>query len=222
MPHLTPQNLYPSWMTNWGNDWRAYGLVDGNLGSWWVTLYNWDLVSKWFGDIRPNHLLTIEGAIAYTSYPPRLDLLKSTMNMWAMTSAQRITDGVSPEAAQYFTNAEVNAILEDVGPAFLLSQTTNSGSLCDEWLKPLRNGSKAIMFLNRAKNAVEFTVASTNLNLGTTNVIGFRDPWIGSYVSTNAVWRITVDPESTALFVAVPGPIRLFRRPINFFFPIFR
>jgi alpha-galactosidase len=179
----------------WDNVWRWGSSVGGNL---WRT--TGDIEDKWmsmayigFGQngqekyAGPGHwndpdMLEVgNGGMKHDEY-------LTHMSLWAMLAAPLLAgndlSSMTPETVDILTNKEVIAIDQD--PAGIQGHRVWQEGPLEIWMKPLKDGSRALALFNRNSTASEMTLRFTDAGLG--NRATVRDLWqhkdLGSFSGT--------------------------------------
>jgi hypothetical protein len=192
------------WMPETGNLWRTTPDIDANWSTilayaiWNDTLAAWAHPGAWND---PDMLEVGNGSLTTAEN-------RAHFSLWAIMAAPLIAGNdlrsMSPAVMAILTNPEVIAVDQDS----LGRQGTKTIGNRDVWVKPLRNGSVAVLLLNRGSAAasMRFTLDSIGLPSGTALV---RDLWgradagqmTGSFTATvqshdAAMFRVTHVPDN--------------------------
>ncbi len=210
---MTP--WYTNWLGNWCNDWRG-PIIDGNVvlagGIVDTTIYNFIAKQPYFGQARPGFFPQIEGCgISGGGYYPFPTNFASIASLQAICSSPHIF--YSPfwgaQGLAAFTNADIIRVQQDemVSPATRIFSCPVGGTNREAWMKPLKDGGRAILFLNAdSNNWSEVALDSTSLML-TGAVATVRDAWANTEIAymTNNYTFPAVCGRTTPLYLIKGG-----------------
>jgi alpha-galactosidase len=193
-----------------GSDFRISALIDGNsLTSMSGIFSNYNLAKTNMSSIAPGHTTSMEGAFTGIANKDAVSLTA----LWALLNAQAIVPDVSAAHGIAYTNVELEAVRQDWNHSpYVLSNFVVGGVTNEIVVKPLglEGTQKAVFLLNQDSSARTFTVACTNLSLGT-NVVTVRDLEacsLAAYV-TNGNFVISVPATTVYAYKITPGKTAL-------------
>jgi len=104
---------------------------------------------------------------------------RAHFSLWAILSAPLITThdprSVTPEIRDIILNREVIAVDQD--PAGIQGARMRVKGLTEQWMRPLSDGSRAVVLFNRAESAARIRVQWTDIGRKSTDVLPVRDLW---------------------------------------------
>jgi len=131
---------------------------------------------------------------------------QATFSMWAMLSAPLLAGNdlrsMSAATRSILTNREVIAIDQDPlgAQATRLSQDGNA----DVWVKPLANGDRAVMLLNRGDTPLDIATTAQAAGLPAAGGYAVRDLWAHTTRESAGVIAASVPADSAVLYRVSP------------------
>ncbi len=194
---------YQSWMPTTGNLWRTTTDIANN---WNSMIGNYDINVGLYASAAPGawndpDMLEVgNGGMTDTEY-------RTHISLWAILAAPLIAGNdlrnMRPEIHDILTNKEVIAIDQDaLGREG--ERVARNGEL-EVWAKQLKDGSRAVLLLNRGESEQEITANWEDLGYPATLSASVRDLWehkdlgkkTGKYsarVAPHGVVMVTVKP----------------------------
>jgi alpha-galactosidase len=148
----------------------------------------------------PDMLEVGNGGMTITEY-------RSHFSLWAMLAAPLIAGNdlrsMSPEIKEILANKEVIAVDQD--PLGIEGHRVRKDGDLEVWARPLQDGSRAVILLNRSSNEAEISVAWEELAYPAHLSASVRDLWshqdlpksIGKFsakVASHAVVMVKITP----------------------------
>jgi len=133
---------------------------------------------------------------------------QAQLTMWAILAAPLMVsddlESASPTTLSQLANRELVAIDQDAaGLQGALLATEAEGQI---WVKPLRDGSKAVALLNRAKRPIRLETSAAAVGLAPSGRYRVRDVWAHTTGTTSGAIAAEVRGESAELLrVSVSG-----------------
>jgi alpha-galactosidase len=198
-PSLQPWTWAPA---AGGNMWRS----NGDYGdSWSLILANLDREAPLAQYAGPGHwndpdILQVGRGGMTTAED------QAHFSMWAMLAAPLLAGNdvrsMSAATAAILTNKQVIAIDQDPlgAEASRLSHNGNA----DVWVKPLADGSQAVMLLNRGSTPLEISTTAQAAGLPSAGAYGVRDLWAGTTAESAGTIAATVPADSALLYRVSP------------------
>ena len=188
------------WAPEDGNLWRTTGDIDD---SWPSMLENLDL-SSGHADVAgpggwndPDMLEVGNGGMTDDEY-------RAHFSLWAMMAAPLIAGNdvrtMTPATRDILTNRDVIAVDQDSlgAQGWLIAQPRPGLQV---WVKPLKDGSRAVALLNRTATAADIPVSWTTVGLR--GRVAVRDLWerrdVGSFANG---WSARVPPHAVVMIRA--------------------
>lgn len=123
-------------------------------------------------------------------------------SMWAMMAAPLLATNelstMSPATAAILTNPDVIAIDQD--PAGQQAIRVAHSSAADVWTKPLGNGDRAVLLLNRGTTPQTIRTTAAAVGLPAANTYAVRDLWAKTTAESAGSIVAAVPPQSAKLF----------------------
>ncbi|HEY7932685.1 MAG TPA: glycoside hydrolase family 27 protein [Solirubrobacteraceae bacterium] len=133
---------------------------------------------------------------------------QTQMSMWAMLAAPlMISDNLSSASAaslRLLSNREVIAIDQD--PAGIQGTLLSSSGESEVWVKPLRDGSRALALLNRGTSPLPIDSSAAAIGMASAPGYTLRDLWSHSSTTTTGDISALVPGQSTVLIRVSPLP----------------
>ncbi len=126
---------------------------------------------------------------------------RTQLSMWAMVAAPLMVSvdlsQASPASLQALADREVIAIDQDAaGIQGTLLFTQGEGQV---WVKPLRDGSRAVALLNRGPNTITIATSAAAVGLGPAQSYSVRNLWSRTTSASNGTIAAAVPGETTVL-----------------------
>jgi hypothetical protein len=125
--------------------------------------------------INLNYIPAMEHPGPYTNW----ETAENILGLWAMAPAPLMVDSIHPELLPLYTNTRMIAIDQD--PLCIPSHVVTSNTTYEVWTRPLENGNKAAILINKA--------ASTNTIAVNLVELGLPPPAWGNFVTVYGVWE---------------------------------
>jgi hypothetical protein len=125
--------------------------------------------------INLNYVPSSQHPEPYTNW----ETAENILGLWAMAPAPLMVDSIRPELLPLYTNTRMIAIDQD--PLCLPSHVVTSNANYEVWTRPLENGNKAAILIN--KSAATNTIAVNLVDLG------LPAPAWGNFVTVYGVWE---------------------------------
>ena len=189
-----------TWAPKIANMWRSnedYG------DSWNLVLRNLDQEAPLAGYAGPGHwndpdILQVGLGGMSTAED------QAHFSMWAMLSAPLLAGNdlrsMSAATTAILTNRQVIAIDQDP----LGAEATRLLGNADVWVKPLANGDRAVMLLNRGSTPLNISTTAQAAGLPTAGAYGVQDLWAHTTRESAGVIAASVPPDSAMLYRVSP------------------
>jgi alpha-galactosidase len=126
---------------------------------------------------------------------------QTQFGMWAILAAPLMISAdltsLSPSSRATVSNREVIAVDQD--PAGIQGTLVSSAGAAQVWVKPLRDGSRAVALLNRGPETLAIATSAAAVGMGPAGAYELRDLWTGSTRMTAGPIEAGVPGESTLL-----------------------
>jgi alpha-galactosidase len=130
---------------------------------------------------------------------------RAHFGLWALLNAPLIAGNdirsMSPSIKNILTNREVIAVNQDWGgkQGYRLKKDGTS----EVWMKPISDGSRAVVLLNRSgsDDAVSIAVTPEEIGLAKANKYTARDLWKHTEVKVTKELRVSLPAHSSAMFI---------------------
>ncbi|MFI5182891.1 MAG: alpha-galactosidase [Vicinamibacteria bacterium] len=199
------------WGQGVGHLWRATGDIQDC----------WDCGTSW-GGMGVSHIIDLMADLypyagpGHWNDPDMLEVgnggLKPGENrahfsFWALFAAPLMAGNdlrtVSPETLEILTNREVIAVDQD--PLGMQGRKVRDNGPQEVWMKPLADGSRAVILFNRGTEAGEITASWDEIGLFPGGKAGVRDLWrktdLGSF---SGAFKAKVEPHDVAMVRITP------------------
>jgi alpha-galactosidase len=132
---------------------------------------------------------------------------RAHFSLWAMLAAPLIAGNdvrsMTPEIHDILTNKEVIAINQD--PLGSQARRVQKNDDREVWVKPLQDGSRAVVLFNRRQSSAEITASWEDLGYPAHLTANVRDLWkakpLGQFTGK---FTATVDPHSVVMITVRP------------------
>lgn len=153
------------------------------------------------------------------------DEARSHFSMWAIMAAPLIAgldlSTMSEETRQILTNGQVIAVNQD--PLGAQGRRIRDDGDQEVWVKPLADGSKAVVLFNRGDSSAQMTTTADEIGLTEGRAFKVRDLWEHKQRATRGSINATVPAHGVAMFTvsrldAAPpvGAVRVSRMSLDF------
>jgi alpha-galactosidase len=182
-----------------GQLWRTTGDISDRWGSMLSILDKQVGLEKYSGPggwNDPDMLEVGNGRMSYDEYVAHFSL-------WALLNAPLISGNdlrsMSDSTRGILTNKDVIAVDQDWGG--MQGTRVRKDSMTQVWAKPMRDGSKAVVLLNRGEQPVAISVTATELGLRAASSYAVRDLWTKAQTTTPDKVTAQVPRHGAAMFV---------------------
>ncbi len=185
-----------------GNLWRTTGDIEDKWSSVLKILDLQDSIAKFAGPNGwndPDMLEVGNGGMSDTEY-------RAHFSLWALLNAPLIAGNdlrsMSSATREILTNWEVIAVDQDWGgeQGHRLRQDGDK----EVWVKPMRNGGRAVVLLNRGEAPAGITVTAEELGLPVRRGYTARDLWAHRTLPMEHALSAQVPAHGVAMFVVRP------------------
>ena len=197
----------------WGENkpwlWASAASVGGN--SWRTTYDIEDTYASMLKLFKQNVVLDAYAKPGHWNDPDMLEVgnggmsdieYRSHFSLWAIMAAPLIigTDlrKISPQALRILTNKEVIAIDQDA--LGVQGHETRNADGVHVIVKPLQDGSRAVVVFNETDRARDAVVATTDLGLDTDKKYTVRDLWEHADTQTLGTIKVALAPHAAAMY----------------------
>ena len=191
-------NLPWEWAPKIGNLWRTTGDIDD---SWASMLNNLDVSSQYSAAAGPGHWNDPDMLEVGNGHMTPIEY-RSHFSLWAIEAAPLLAGNdlrsMDDTTRAILTNAEVIAVDQDsLGAQGTLVFQEHTG--LQTWVKPLRDGSRAVALLNRTDSAAVIAVPVRRLGI-TTPTVRVRDLWAHTDLApVTGTLKLTVPSHGVAM-----------------------
>ena len=182
-----------------GNLWRTTGDIEDRWSSVLKILDLQDSIAKFSGPNGwndPDMLEVGNGGMTDTEY-------RAHFSLWALLNAPLIAGNdlrsMSPATRAILTNHAVIAVDQDWGGK-QGSRLKRTGET-EVWLKPMKNGSRAVVLLNRGEAPARIAVTPLELGLPAARAYSASDLWTHSASVVTKELAADVPPHGAAMFL---------------------
>jgi alpha-galactosidase len=132
---------------------------------------------------------------------------RTQFSMWAMLAAPLMVSAnlVSLSSASQTTVSNREAIAIDQDPAGVQGRLISASASGQVWVKPLRDGSRAVALLNRGSHTLSIATSAGAVGLPGARSYTQRNVWTGAIRSTQSRIAASVPGSSTVLLRVSPG-----------------
>lgn len=186
------------WAPAIGHLWRTTGDIRDNWSSVMtildrqVGLYRYAGPGHWND---PDMLEVGNGGMTTTEY-------RAHFSLWTLLAAPLMAGNdlrhMSSETQDILTNEEVIAVNQD--PAGKQGRKIRDAGAQEVWVKPMSDGSRAVVLLNRSRDAAFMTTSARALDLPDASTYTIRDLWAHEQHPSKALIRARVPAHGAAMF----------------------
>jgi alpha-galactosidase len=193
-----------SW--EWGKSvggmlWRTTGDISDRWNSMLRILDKQVGLEKYSGPAAwndPDMLEVGNGGMAFNEYIAHFSL-------WAILNAPLIAGNdlrhMSDTTRAILTNRDVIAVDQDWGGQQGTLLRNDSTTQTQVWVKPMKSGAKAVVFLNRSETPISMSIAPADLGLPPAKNYAARDLWAHTDQIVNDVLTSGVPAHGAVMFV---------------------
>lgn len=192
-----------TWGRPVGNSWRTTGDITDNWGSVMSILDSQVGLEAYSGPGGWNDPDMLEvGNPGLTDVESR-----SHFSLWALLNAPLLAGNdlrnMSETTLSILTNTDVIAVNQDWGgkQGYKLRDDGDS----EVWIKPMSNGSKAVLLLNRGGGTATISVTATALGLPAASSYSVRDLWAHTTSTSGGTIGTAVASHAAAMYVVSGG-----------------
>ncbi|MEU7874673.1 cellulose binding domain-containing protein [Dactylosporangium sp. NPDC049140] len=194
-----------TWGAPVGNSWRTTGDIQANFGSITgildsqVGLENYAGPGGW-NDPDMLEVGNTGGALSDTEG-------RAHFSLWALLNAPLLAGNdlrtMSAATKETLTNTEVIAVDQNWGgkQGYRLRDDGDA----EVWVKPMANGSKAVVLLNRGGGMTTISVTAAALGLGAGSSYSVRDLWAHTTASSTGTVSAAVGSHAAAMYIVSGG-----------------
>jgi alpha-galactosidase len=194
-----------TWGAAVGNSWRTTGDIQANFGSIMSILDSQVGLESYSGPGGWNDPDMLEvgntgGALSDTEG-------RAHFSLWALLNAPLLAGNdlrtMSAATKQTLTNTDVIAVDQDWGgkQGYKLRDDGDT----EVWTKPMSNGAKAVVLLNRGGATATISVTAAALGLGTASTYSVRDLWAHTTATSSGTISASVASHTAAMYVVSGG-----------------
>ena len=184
-----------------GNLWRTTGDISDRWNSMISILDKQVGLEKYSGPggwNDPDMLEVGNGRMSFSEYVAHFSL-------WALLNAPLIAGNdlrsMSDTTRAILTNRDVIAVDQDWGGQQGSRLRNDSTTHTQVWVKPIHDGSRAVLLLNRGTSATSISVATADLGLPPASEYRALDVWAHTTQTVLGVLQSGVPPHGAAMFV---------------------
>jgi alpha-galactosidase len=199
------QDAVWEWGAPVGNSWRNTGDIQANFGSIMgildsqVGLENYAGPGGW-NDPDMLEVGNTGGALSDAEG-------RAHFSLWALLNAPLLAGNdlrtMTATTRETLTNTEVIAVNQDWGgkQGYKLRDDGDS----EVWVKPMSNGAKAVVLLNRGGGTATVSVTATALGLGPGSSYSVRNLWAHTTATSGGTITASVASHSAAMYIVSGG-----------------
>jgi alpha-galactosidase len=197
------QDAVWTWGAATGNTWRTTGDIQANWGSVMGILdqqVGLEAYSGPGGWNDPDMLEVGNSGLSDTES-------RAHFSLWSLLNAPLIAGNdlrnMSAATLSILTNTEVIAVNQNWGgkQGYKLRDDGDS----EVWLKPMANGSRAVVLLNRGASTATISVTAAALGLGAASSYGVRDLWAHTTGTSSGTVSASVPSHGATMLIVSGG-----------------
>lgn len=200
-------------MCEWGENkpWLWAGRPPVNAGSWRTTGDISDTYASMLKNFKENVVLDQYATPGHWNDPDMLEVgnggmtdieYRSHFSLWSIMAAPLLigTDlrTIKPEALQILLNKEVIAVDQD--PLGVQGKQVRDADGIHVIVKPLKDGSRAVVVFNEADASHDVAVSATEIGLKTGGSYNVRDLWAHNDVKGDGTLKLQLPAHATAMY----------------------
>jgi alpha-galactosidase len=199
------QDAVWTWGAQTGNSWRTTGDVQATFSSILSILDSQVGLESYAGPggwNDPDMLEVGNGALTDSES-------RAHFSLWALLNAPLIAGNdlrtMTAATRTILTNTDVIAVDQDWGgkQGYKLRDDGDT----EVWLKPMANGSRSVVLLNRGPSTATISVTASTLGLGAASSYVVRDLWTHTTTTTSATISATVASHAAAMYLVSGGNV---------------
>lgn len=198
------QDAVWTWGAPVGNSWRTTGDITASWGSVLSILDQQNGLESYAGPGGWNDPDMLEVGNGLTD-----DESRAHFGLWALLNAPLIAGNdlrsMSATTLATLTNTEVIAVNKDWGGK--AGYRLRDDGDAEVWIKPMANGSRAVILLNRGTAATSISVTASALGLGAASSYSVRDLWAHTTSSSTGTVSASVAGHSAAMYLVSGGTV---------------